>query len=113
MSYDKKPSTWLGAGYAADAGAHTIGMNTNGAATNKTLPRLEDAEADPTTGDIVQLLDALLEALYQKYNGLAQADKPAHFSIYRQSAVNDADGTTQRTYSVQLDGAGDFTPATG
>ena len=112
MAYDKKPSTWLGAGYANDASAHTITLQTAGAASNKTLPDLTDAQANPTTGDAVNIIEAFNEALFQHYNGLG-ADAPAHIRIYRASQTDDATGVVTRTYTVQIDGAGAFTPTTG
>ena len=52
MAFDPKPSTWLGAGYTTDSGAHTVTFNTNDASSNKLLKQLTDALANPTTGDI-------------------------------------------------------------
>lgn len=102
MAYDAKPSTWLGAGYASSSVAHTITLNTNDAASNKTLPELTDAEADPTSGDVRKLYFALLEALYQSYNATAAADRPTKMAIYRSSTVDETTGNIARSYSVQF-----------
>jgi hypothetical protein len=65
MAADIAPSTWID-GYDSDSGAHTITLNT---AENGTpsLPQLTDAKADPTTGDIRQVVLAIAEALYETW----------------------------------------------
>ena len=102
MPYDAKPSTWLGAGYASSAGSHTITLNTNDAASNKTLPQLTDVEADPTTGDIRKLMYALSEALYQAYNAIATADRPTKMAVYRGTSTNEQTGVITRNYTFNF-----------
>ena len=102
MAYDSKPSTWLGAGYSSSSGAHTITLNTNDAASNKTLVQLTDVEADPTTGEARKLIYAITEGLYQAYNNVATDSRPTKMAIYRSSSVNDLTGIITRTYSFQF-----------
>lgn len=62
-------------------------MNTNDASSNKTLPQLSDASADPTTGDIREVAFAIAEALYQA--ALAQsANLPNRMTITRSVVSN-------------------------
>ena len=93
-----KPGEWFGAGYAAAANA--ISLNTNDAASNKTLPELTDEEANAITGDARKVIYALAEAFYAKYNSLVAADRPAQMQIYRSTSSNDITGETTRTYTL-------------
>ena len=85
MAFNPKPSTWLGAGYTTDSGAHTVTFNTNDAASNKLLKRLTDALADPTTGDIRDVVLAVSEAFYQAWLTIAgtPANLPTKMTIAR------------------------------
>ena len=83
MAFDPAPSTWLGAGYDGDAGAHTIILNTNDAASDKLLAQLTDALADPTTGDIREVILAVVEAFFQAWGNVAEADRPDRMLISR------------------------------
>lgn len=75
-------------------------MNTNDAASNKTLPQLTDAQADPTTGDIRNVAFALCEALYQAW--LTQgADIPTKMTISR-SASASTGGKVLLNYSLRF-----------
>lgn len=105
MAFDAKPSTWLGAGYDSDSGAHTITANTNDAASNKTFPELTDVEADPTTGDVRKLMYAILNQFYASWAATAAADRPTKMNLVRSTSENTT-GDIVRTYSLQftLDG---------
>jgi len=98
MAFDKKPSTWLGAGYAASTENHTITLNTADAASDKTVPELADAEADPTTGDVRKLVFALMEMLYAAWAAQETADRPTRVTIYKSSQASGAELT--HTYTV-------------
>ena len=77
------------------------------------LDGLSAAEANATTGDWRAIMQALLVTLYNHYNGLETADKPAALVVSTPSvqAVNSGDfaGTVKATYSTSfyltLDGA--------
>jgi hypothetical protein len=100
MAFDPAPSTWLGAGYDSDSGAHTITFNTDDAASNKTLPLLTDALGDPTTGDIRSVAIALVEALYQAW--LAQSgSQPTKMTISRGVSTGSS-GTVSYSYSLRF-----------
>ncbi len=100
MAFDKKPSTWLGAGYAVTS--HVAGFNTNDASSNKLLTQITDANADPTTGDIRILTMAWLEMLYAKW--LLQAgSQPTKMTITRSQGNNRSlDGSVQYTYTIKI-----------
>lgn len=95
--YDK-PGEWFGAGYKAADNAITL--NTNDAATNKTLTELTDVEAHATTGDARKVIYAIAEAIYAKFNSLAAADKPTAMQVYRSTSTNDITGEITRTYTM-------------
>jgi len=100
MAFDKKPSTWLGAGYAT--GTNTVIFNTNAAASNKLLAELEDAEAHATTGDIRAVVHALCEALFVAWNAQASADRPTRMTISK-SMVGAPNGTDLNvSYQINL-----------
>jgi hypothetical protein len=61
---DVTPNTWL-SGVTSDATAHTITFKTGSAPSSKTLPQLLDAAANPSSGDIRQIILAFCEAIYQ------------------------------------------------
>ena len=99
MSFNPAPSAWLGAGYASNATAHTVTMNTDTASSNKTLPALDDAHADPATGDIRQVGLALCDALYQAWLATAQANRPTKM-VVQQSKRTNTDGSVSTTYAL-------------
>lgn len=98
MAFDKKPSTWLGAGYELDAGNHVLKLNTADAASDKTLAQLTDAEGHATTGDIRKVIFALLEALYQAHAAVDAADRPSRVTLYKSSQATG--GVLTHTYTV-------------
>lgn len=98
MAFDKKPATWLGAGYAADSSGHTISLNTGNAASNQLLLELTDAEADPETGDVRKLIFALMESLNVAWEAQDPVDRPARMMMYKSSVVTGA--TITHTYTV-------------
>lgn len=97
------PSVWLGAGYASSSGSHTITLNTNDAASNKTLPQLSDTEADPTTGNAEDILLALFDMAYNAYLARVTAsDTPANCTIQKSAYIDAATGKQIVTYSGQF-----------
>lgn len=97
MAFNPAPSVWLGAGYDNDAGAHTISFNTFNAASNKLLAQLTDALADPTTGDIRDIMMAVSEAFFQAWEAVADADHPVRMTVTRQ-CTSGAATSQQLTY---------------
>lgn len=104
MAFNPAPtSLWAGYVYANDTLSIPL-ANLDG---------LTAAEANATTGDWRAIAQALLVTLYNHYNGLATADKPAAMTVSTPSvqAVSSGDfaGTVKATYSASfyltLDGA--------
>src|SRR4051794_1679517 len=98
MAFDPKPSTWLQAGYGSDSTAHTVTMNTGTASSNKTLPELTDAKADPTTGDIRNVIFALVEQFYQRWVAIGTGGQPAKMILNR-VVTRGSDGQLIYTYT--------------
>ncbi len=99
MAFDPAPSTWLGAGYTSDAGPGTISFNTNDAAANKLLTQLTDALADPTTGDIRDVMMAVCEAFYIAASAIATPDQPVRMTI-RRTCTSGPSTSQVLTYSM-------------
>lgn len=103
MAFDKKPSTWLGDGYDLDGTNHLVKLNTNDASTNKLLTQLTDALADPTTGDIRDVMMAVCETFYQAWIAQASADRPTRMSVSRgTSSQPGSDSTIGLVYTLRF-----------
>lgn len=100
MAFNKAPSNWLGAGYTLNT--NVVGFNTNDAATNKTLTQLTNTEANASTGDIREVMFAMLEAFYQAYIAKDNADRPSKLSISRNGTTTST-GNINYTYNVQVE----------
>jgi hypothetical protein len=71
--------------------------------TNITVPiasftGLTATEADTTTGDIREVMLALLQTLYTVYTGLPTADKPTKMTVSRSEVTTGS--AIQRKYTV-------------
>lgn len=103
MPADIKPSTYLGAGFAANSGSHTISFNTQSAGSNKLLAQLLDAAADPTTGNVEQILLALCEAFYSAYRTqVAAGNKPLSSSAQKSGNPDSASGGFFMSYTFNF-----------
>lgn len=100
MPFNPSPSNWLGAGYTLTS--NVVGFNTNDAATNKTLTQLTTTEANASSGDIREVMFAMLEAFYQAYIAKDNADRPSKLSISRNGTTTAA-GNINYTYNVQIE----------
>lgn len=81
MAFEKKPTAWLGAEYAA--------TNEEMAIPLASLPELTAGEADENTGDIRKILYALCVAMREKFASLPAGDRPAKMTISEtQGALN-------------------------
>jgi hypothetical protein len=94
MSADIKPSTWLGAGYTLSVSK--VGLNTSNHGT-PTLPQLTDAKADPTTGDIRDVLFAIVDAMYVKWLALGAAGQTTQMRLSK-SVGADSSGSLSYEY---------------
>lgn len=103
MAFDKKPSTWLGAGY--DLASHIAKFNTNDAASNKLLAQLTDAQGDKTTGDVRLLFYALCRMMQLSWETIGAVDindLPAKM-ILEMKNRDGAGGAIRRTFTFQFD----------
>ena len=91
MPIDSAPATWLG---SWSENGTTISLPI------ASLPETDATECDGTTGDFRKVMLALMEEVYQHYNGLATADKPTKMVVSRSTSVNDTTGVITRTYAV-------------
>jgi hypothetical protein len=84
----------------ATNGTNTLILNTSDHAS-PSVPQMSTTEADVSSGDSRKVVFALLDRMYQWYQGLASADKPGKISITRSSFVDETTGNIVRTYVVQ------------
>lgn len=99
MAFNPAPSAWLGAGF--NQSGDTVVLNTNTAASNKTLPEVTNALADETTGDVRVLFYAFCEAMYNAQQAIDEADRPTRMRIQRRVG-GDASGNITRQYSFSF-----------
>lgn len=85
MAFDKKPSTWLGAGYTV--ASNKAQFNTASAGSNVVLEKVTDAEADPTTGDIRDVARALCYALFEAWSDQSPSNRPSKMTITKNVTV--------------------------
>jgi hypothetical protein len=90
MAFSAVPSTHI-ANWSEDGTNITVPIAS--------FPELTAAEADGSTGDIRKIILAFADKFYSLYNAMATADRPAKMQAYRSTAVNDAAGTSTRTYT--------------
>jgi len=100
MAFDKKPSTWLGAGYAVASNSARFNTSSSGTAC---LTEVTDAQADPTTGDIRILSRAILFKLAAVWAATAAADRPAKMRLTKRSGLNTTTGTVTEAYEIEFD----------
>lgn len=77
MAFNKAPSFWLGSGYSLDGSptdAIKFNLSNNSPAT---LLELTAAEANPTTGNIQEIMFAFCEKFYQVYESMRVSGSPA------------------------------------
>lgn len=91
MAYTQAPADWIPS-WSEDATNITVPIAS--------FPELTAAEADATTGDIREVLYALLEVLRAKYVATAEADRPTKMTIARSTYVDEATEVVYRTYTV-------------
>jgi hypothetical protein len=98
-SYDT-PGEFFGAGYSL--ASNKVSLETATSVGNPLLTQLTDTDANATTGKTQQVVLALVESCYAKYNGIASADRPTNLTITRQSSVNDLTGQRTVNYIVTV-----------
>lgn len=98
MAYSAVPTSFFGAGISN--GTHTLIVNTNDAAADKTLTELTDVEANASTGDWRKIVFAIMECLSAKWEATAVADRPTKLSISKSSSINAQTGAITNAYTV-------------
>lgn len=93
MAFDKTPTTWI-PNYSFDG--------TNLIIPLASLPGLQAADANATSGDIREIGLAVNEVLYQGFNALATTDQPKSMRLSRSTSSNDQTGYATRSYSSQF-----------
>ncbi len=88
-SYDT-PGEFFGAGYSL--GSNKVSLETATSAGDPLLTQLTDTDANATTGNAQQVVIALADVCYEKFNAIASADRPTNLTITRQSSVDDTTG---------------------
>lgn len=97
MAFNKSPSTWLGAGYGL--AANKVTLTTATAGSNVLLTKLTDAEADPSSGDVRDVLWAICYAFYAKWDAVIPGNRPSKMKLVKTVQAN-ADNVTQtETYT--------------
>lgn len=96
MAFDQKPSTWFGAGYSYASDAISFGTSTN---ANPTLTQLTNAEANATTGDVREVIRALLYKISAAWDATAAADRPTQMSVYKSITYNSS-GSAVESYAI-------------
>jgi len=106
MAYSKVPTDWL-ASYTSDDTTLTV--------PRATFPELTAAEANTTTGYIVDISHAIVDKLAQEYiDKTAAGNAPTKMTITRGTSTNDTTGVVTKTYQFQFLGvvaAGGFNPS--
>lgn len=116
MAFNKAPSFWLGSGYSLDGSptdAIKFNLSNNSPAT---LLELTAAEANPTTGNIQEIMFAFCEKFYQIYESMRVSGSPAGTDAPVSLDVSVSTGTSSsrpevitRTYSFSFDVSAAFT----
>ncbi len=94
---------------AASKGGPPIDITSVGTGTAHTilalgmLDEVTNAEADPAgTGDWRKVISGFMFMLFQRWNGIAPADRPAKVTITRASSINPTTLQVTLTYTVRI-----------
>jgi hypothetical protein len=88
--------------YSLASATISIGCGDHATPANQFLTNLTAAQAHLTTGSTAQVLFALNDALYQRFNSILTADKPTKFSIRRSGATDEATNELVYTYTTTI-----------
>lgn len=67
------------------------------------LPGATAAEVDPYSGDIRKIMLGIVKGLFNGYNALPVADRPAKFSVTRGTPTGVNPTTVRQTYTLTFD----------
>jgi hypothetical protein len=93
MAFDATPTTWL-ANWSEDGTDITVPLAT--------FTELSAAEADASTGDIRDIVWALLQHLYDGWNDTASADRPTMWRSSKSVSVNTTTGVVTNIFTNTL-----------
>jgi hypothetical protein len=93
MAFTKTPTSWL-TSWAEDGTNITVPIAS--------IPELTAAEADAATGDIRKILWALSEKMWQRWDALVTADKPANMTIRKFSRIDPSTSEVTSTYTFEF-----------
>ena len=96
MAYSKVPTDWMPS-WSEDGTDITVPIAS--------FPEMTAGKADGTTGDIAEILFAILEQLCDVFYAQATADKPAQWYMARSSSTDPVTGVTTNQYSIRLNTA--------
>ena len=91
MAFSAVPTGWI-ANWSEDG--------TNISVPIASFPELTADEADAANGDIRKIAFAILEKLFQSYNGKAAADRPAMWTMGKSVGVNAQTGINTVVYTA-------------
>lgn len=94
MAWDDVPTTFLGAGYTADASNMTLVLAN--------FPEITAAEADEATGDSRKIIYGLCEKFWSAWNGLAVADRPTKMTLTKSSSVDVTTGVVTNVFTFSF-----------
>ena len=96
MAFDKTPTSWI-ANWSEDGTDISVPIAS--------FSELTAAEADGTTGDIRDIVFAIIQHLYTTYNALATADRPDKLTIKKTATYNSVYNklTNRYTFTIVTD----------
>ena len=92
-AYSKVPTTWIPS-YSSDGTNITIPIAS--------LPGLTVPNAHTSTGDIAEILFALLFEIQAVFATLPTAEQPAYFKAYASKSADAVNDTSVRTYTTRF-----------
>ena len=97
--FNASPTT---SGYSVGAESITLGCGDHTTPANRFLTNLTDEQANASTGSTAQVIFGIFDAIYQRFNSIAQADRPEKFSIFRSGFTDEETGETVFTYTATI-----------
>ena len=93
MAFVKTPNTWF-ANWSEDGTDITVPIAS--------FPQMSVDEADGATGDIRNIVHAIVERLWVKWRDLATLDKPTKMTMNKSTSVNSTTGEITNTYTLTM-----------
>lgn len=93
MAFSAVPTDWI-ANWSEDGTNITVPIAS--------FPELTAAEADATTGDIRQIVWAIVTKLYEEWIGTPTADRPTKWTCSKSVSQNTTTGEVTNTFTFVL-----------